>query len=78
MRHEAPETERTPGRRVDFNPSPAPKPSTPTPAPEQEAPQEPIAPPSNLPTPEEASEHPLVQAVLKTFDGTVKNVYPRR
>ncbi|MGJ8636764.1 MAG: hypothetical protein ACSHX5_07970 [Phycisphaerales bacterium] len=78
MRHEAPEAERTPGRRVDFNPAPAPK-SVPTPAaPEQVVPQEQAAPPTNLPTPDEASEHPLVQAVLKTFNGSVKNVYPRR
>jgi hypothetical protein len=49
-------------------------------APEQEhAPaSEAIAPPTNLPTPEEAAGDPLVKAVLEVFDGTVKQVYPRK
>ena len=37
-----------------------------------------IIPPSNLPSPEEAADNPLVKAVLNTFNGSVKQVYPRK
>ncbi len=37
-----------------------------------------ILPPSDLPTAEEAANNPLVKAVLETFHGTVKQVYPRK
>jgi len=37
-----------------------------------------ILPPSDLPTSEEAASNPVVKAVLETFNGTVKQVYPRK
>jgi len=47
-----------------------------TPAPLKASEQ--ILPPSDLPSPEEAANDPLVKAVLDTFEGTVKQVYPRK